>query len=164
MSGAYSLSPALPSPPAGVPAAAGTLGLRLRRAMLAHITPEPSDLPGRIAVAAVLGPSLLGCFLPAFGTPFWAVHNQLFQAYMSLWAPLTFATIFGGLASRSRTARALAILSVATLAVVSGATRLGVPLPLMASLVGWVLPAATKATLGIWVVRALRRRLDPGGA
>jgi hypothetical protein len=162
MSGAYSLLPALPSPPEGVPIPATRIGLWFRRAVLTHITPEPSDLPGRIAIGSVLVPKLLGLFLPPFGTPFWDVHNQFFHFYVRLWGPLALLTIVGGLTTRSRSARALGIVNIASLALMSAAHRYGVPLSLFTGLAGTVLPAATTVALGIWLIRGLRRRLDRG--
>ncbi len=115
MPGTYSLSPALPSPSSGVPVPVSRVALWFRRAILTHITPEASDLPGRIV---------------------------------------------GGLLSRSRSAGALGVLTLTTLALVSAATHFGLSVPLLGSLIGWILPSATQVILGIWAVRAVRRRFD----
>jgi hypothetical protein len=138
------------------------MAARLREAILVHITAEPSDLPGRIAVGASLFPRLGGWFLPPFGTEFWGIHNQLFHGFMDLWIPLTWMIIFGGLLSRSRSAKALGILAIASLAMFSGAIRFGIPLQVFTSLTGWILHDGGTVILGIWGVRTLRRWLARG--
>jgi hypothetical protein len=112
----------------------------------------------------MLVPQVLALFLPGPETAFWGEHNQLFALFIRTWAPLTWVTIFSGLITRSRSAKLLSIMTLATFALLSAADRFGLPSSLVTGLIGFVLPAVAKVALGLWFVRALRRWFASGAA
>ncbi len=152
---------ALPSPPHGITLSLGGLPARLRRLVLRHVTPEPSDLPGRIAIGAAVTahlPTIAGVVL---GHPVFAGDPALFLRFMPAYLALMVASLTGGLASESRSARALSWAMTAALATASAVvTWLPGPrvLEFMPVLAGGF-EAAAWGAIGIWLARALRRRL-----
>lgn len=150
-------SVALPSPPDGVPAVPEPHVSWLRRTLNVFVAREPTDLAGRLAVAATVLTGLPAIAAAIFGDA--ALPSQLFHLLTRLAWPLSAVVLAGGFMTRSRTARALAVITTTGLAALFAAERLGLPASAVAAGV-WIYNASLLSTVALWTARTLRRRFD----
>jgi hypothetical protein len=130
----------------------------LRRAVAALVAPEPTDLAGRLTVAATVVANLPSVVSALLGESGLGALQQFFHLWNQLEWSLSAVILAGGFMSRSRTARALAAITTAGLAGLFLADSLGVSGAVFAT-GRWIYHASLASAVGLWAARALRRRL-----
>ena len=148
----------LPSPPRGFQVAPSARTSWLRRVVTTCIAHEPADAPGRLTVAATVLANLSNVVTAAFGGSLLSRYPALLRVDEVLTWPLAVGIMAFGFMSRSRTARFLANLTAVGVVSLFVADRLGVPWAAISAGI-WAYHTAVASTLGVWLARAVRRRI-----